>query len=253
MYEFDFALDLAKKVGKIIKENFRGKLDIELKGKRDLVTNVDKYIDNFVRESILKAYPSHGIISEENLDINAYSNKKFVIDPLDGTTNFVKGYPLVAVSIAYMEDNITKFGVVYNPILEELFVAEKGKGATLNGSKISVSKTRSLEDALVTTGFVYKERTEKTISNFKKVLDSVLSVRCDGSAALDLAHVAQGILDGYYQKGIHIWDILAGSLIVEEAGGIVSDFYNNSDYAFKNEILATNGLIHNDLQALITE
>lgn len=247
MYEKDFVIDLARNVGKVIRENFRKHLDVEYKGPRDLVTNVDKYIDNFVRESILKAYPSYGIITEENKDLNETSDKKFIIDPLDGTTNFVKGYPQVAVSIAIMEGDIVKFGVVYNPILEEMFIGELNVGATLNGKAIHVSKTDKFDDALIATGFVFKERKEKTYKSFEKVLDSALSLRCDGSAALDLAHVAQGIFDGYFQKGIHIWDIAAGALIVKEAGGLVSTFSGDANFLFKDEILATNGILHERL------
>ncbi|MEF3244760.1 MAG: inositol monophosphatase [Caldisericaceae bacterium] len=251
MFEYDFVIDLANSVGKIIKENFRKTLDIELKSKRDLVTNVDKFIDNFVREKIIKEYPSYGIITEENVDVNSNSNKKFIIDPLDGTHNFVKSFPFVAVSIAYMEDETLKFGVVYNPILDEFFVGEFGKGAMLNGKSISVSKTKTLEDALIATGFVYAARNEKTFSTFREVLDSALSIRCNGSAALDLAYVAQGVFDGYYQKGIHIWDIAAGSLIVKEAGGYVTDFIGNENFLNKNEVFATNKLIHRDLLKMV--
>ncbi|BAL80549.1 inositol monophosphatase family protein [Caldisericum exile] len=251
MYEKDFIVDLTKKTGLIIKENFRKHLDVELKGPRDLVTNVDKYIDNFVRESILKAFPGYGVITEENKDLNELSSRKFIIDPLDGTTNFVKGYPQVAVSIALMEDSEITFGVVYNPILEELFIGELGKGATLNGEAIHVSKTSDFKDALIVTGFVYKERNENTYKSFERILSEALSVRCDGSAALDLAHVAMGIFDGYYQKGIHIWDIAAGSLIVKEAGGLVTTFKGNREFSFSGEILATNGLLHEKMVEFI--
>ncbi|MGB9769349.1 MULTISPECIES: inositol monophosphatase family protein [Caldisericum] len=247
MYEKDFIVELAKKTGEIIRNNFRKHLDVEYKGPRDLVTNVDKYIDNFVRDSILKAYPSYGIITEENKDLNELSNKKFIIDPLDGTTNFVKGYPQVAVSIAFMEDSEITFGVVYNPILEELFIGELGHGALLNYKPIKVSKTSEFKDALIATGFVYKERNEKTYKSFENILEGALSLRCDGSAALDLAHVAMGIFDGYYQKGIHIWDIAAGSLIVKEAGGRVSTFDGNTSFLEADEILATNGILHERL------
>jgi myo-inositol-1(or 4)-monophosphatase len=244
MYEKDFVVSLANDVGKVIKENFRKHLEVEYKGPRDLVTNIDKYIDNLVRVRIQKAYPDYGIITEENSDINESAKIKFVIDPLDGTTNFVKGYPQVAVSIALMEEESVTFGVVYNPILEEMFIGELGKGATLNGKEIHVSKTNEFKDALVLTGFVYKERNEKSLQAFGNILENALSVRCDGSAALDLAHVAMGIVDCYYQKGIHIWDIIAGSLIVKEAGGIVSTFSGDPNFLFSSEVLATNGVLH---------
>ncbi len=248
MYEYDFALELAKEAGKIISENFRTALSsVEWKGKADLVTNVDKYIDGLVRERILKAFPSYGIVTEEADELNSTAHKRFIIDPLDGTTNFVKSYPQVAVSIAFENDGKITFGVVYNPILEELFIGEIGKGATLNGKPISVTKTDNLESALIATGFVYKARNEKMVKSFNDILGNILSIRCDGSAALDLAHVAQGIFDGYYQKGIHIWDIAAGSLIVQEAKGRVSDFSNGDEYLSKGEIFASNGLIHDSI------
>jgi myo-inositol-1(or 4)-monophosphatase len=253
MIELEFSIDLAKECGKIIKENFKGSFSVELKGDNNLVTNIDKAIDGLVRERIKKAFPSYGIVTEEGEDIEGRSSKVFVIDPLDGTTNFVKGYPLVAVSIALLEGNEVILGVVYNPILEEFYYATAETSSYKNGNIISVSKTDTLKNSLLSTGFPYDFSEYSNFPQFEKLFRRSISVRVDGSAALDLAHVAEGIIDGYWEKGLNIWDIAGGSIIVRQSSGTVSDFLGESNYLSKGEIVATNGKIHSEILEVLSD
>ncbi|BAL81500.1 inositol monophosphatase family protein [Caldisericum exile] len=244
MVELDFILDVVKKSGQIIKKNFKGSILITHKGETDLVTNVDKEVDALIRDEIKKYFPQYGILSEEGGTLQGSSNKVFVVDPLDGTTNFVKGYPNVCISIALMEEKEVILGVIYNPISEDIYYAVKGGGSFKNGKLISVSKTENLSNSLLATGFPYDFSEYSNFPQFEALFRKTLSVRVDGSAALDLARVAEGVIDGYWEKGLSKWDIAAGSLIVMEANGVVSDFRNGGNYLEKGEIIAANPFLH---------
>ena len=247
MEKSDLIFSIVKEAGKIIENHFKGTFAIENKGLTDLVTTVDKEVDIFLRREIKKYFPDIGVLTEEGGEEQGFFNRKFVIDPLDGTTNFVKGYPNFCISVALLEDNQVTFGIVYNPINFDMYCAELGRGAFKNGVKIAVSKIRDLRSSLLATGFPYDFSFYSNFPQFEALFRKTLSVRVDGSAALDLARVGEGVIDGYWEKGLSIWDIAAGSLIVREAGGIVSDFSGSDQYLQKGEIIVGNLEIHKQI------
>lgn len=213
----------------------------------DLVTEADLASESFILDRMKAAFPEHRILSEEaGLSEKADARYLWCIDPLDGTTNFTHQYPMVSVSIGLLIDNVPALGVIYNPILEELFLAANGVGATLNGNKIHVSKVNTLEKSLLATGFAYdrKRTKDNNYPEFCHMTQSSQGVRRGGSAAIDLAYVATGRLDGYWERGLQPWDIAAGVAIVREAGGEVTSYENGPIDLHSGRILATNGLIH---------
>lgn len=219
----------------------------------DLVTEADLASEAYIIQSIKENFPDHAILSEEaGLHHMEETPYQWCIDPLDGTTNFTHQYPMISVSIALLEHQIPIIGVVYNPISDELFVAVKGKGATLNGRPLSVSKVDNLEQSLLGTGFAYdrKETKENNYAEFCHITNLSQGVRRGGSAALDLAFVAAGRLDGYWERGLKPWDIAAGLLLVQEAGGIGTSYEGGPIDLASGRLLVTNGLIH---QLLIKE
>jgi myo-inositol-1(or 4)-monophosphatase len=244
MKELEFSIELAKKCGEIIRSNFKGNLEVSYKGENNLVTNIDKFVDNFVREEISAHFRGYSVVTEEGKnDLNGPTDEVFIVDPIDGTTNFVKGYPYVSISIAFVRDSEVQCGVVYNPISDELYYAEKGKGAFKNGITIRVSTTERLSSSLLSTGFPYDFSEYSNFPQFESLFRKSLSIRVNGSAALDLATVGEGVFDCYWEKGLSIWDIAAGSLIVTEAGGSVTDFLGGTNYLQKGEIVAGNPAI----------
>ncbi len=244
-----FAEQTAIKSSKILKK-FWGKLsDIqEKKFTWDLVTEADKESEELIINEIIKAYPDHSILSEEaGLHQKGSTEYSWIIDPLDGTTNYTHQYPMVSISIALAFQGKPIVGVVYNPILEELFVASLGHGASLNGKKIRVSAVKELERSLLATGFAYdrKETAENNYAEFCHITNISQGVRRGGSAALDLAYVAAGRLDGYWERGLNPWDIAAGVVLIQEAGGKVTSYEGKELVLESGRILATNGTIHN--------
>lgn len=258
----DFTIRTAKKAGKLILKESEKPLQITKKKKNDLVTHVDKASEALIIKEILKKYPDHKILAEESASqLEDISGEKYIwiIDPIDGTTNFSHGLPQYSISIAVMKISSKKtsknyeyldgeiiVGVVYAPKLGELFYAEKGKGAYLNGKKIKTSGIKTLEDSLLVTGFP-PTRKEENLKYFAKMINKCQAVRRLGSAALDLAYIACGRFDGYWEFGLHPWDIAAGSLLVKEAGGKVTDTNGNLLDLFGKDILATNKKTHNEL------
>ena len=247
----------AKKAAKIqLTYHRKRSFHINFKGKVDLVTNADIESEAALIKTISKAFPNHAILSEENKDSHKQSleGPVWVIDPLDGTTNFSHGFPHFAISIAFREKNQTQFGLVYQPVTDELFISRKGGGAFLNGKKISVSKIKSVHHSLIGTGFPYDRRDSEinNLSEFATVEMNCQDLRRPGAATLDLAYVACGRFDGYWEHKLSAWDVAAGALIVKEAGGMVTDFSNNElTDLWKREVVATNGLIQNDLIKLL--
>lgn len=245
------AIETALKAGKYLKERFRYPKHIEYKGEIDLVTDSDLGAEQIIINSIRKAYPQHRILAEETMGISKISRKGYcwVIDPIDGTTNFAHGYPLFAVSIALEYNGEIILGVVYNPLLNELFTARPGKGAYLNGKKIHVSTTRNLSQGLLATGFPYDiRRDSKTnLEYFGRFQLKAQDIRRDGSAALNLCYTACGRFDGFWELKLKPWDTASGFLIVKEAGGRVTDFSGNRFNIYKKELLASNGLIHKQM------
>jgi len=245
------AIEIAREAGQILREEFARPADISYKGDEvDLVTQADKRSESAIVARLTKLFPDHAIAAEEGSghETTSGSGFRWHVDPLDGTTNFAHGYPCFCVSLALTENNALAAGVVYNPIYEELFAAARGEGATLNGKKIRVSKIPTLSTSLLCTGFPVHNR--KGSPNLRYYGDFTMrshGVRRDGSAALDLASVAAGRFEGFWEFGLKAWDTAAGVLLVQEAGGKVSDF-SNQPYSLGGPlILATNGHIHEEM------
>jgi len=248
-------LDLAKAAayegGKVLQKywgNLRHVHHKNLEG--DLVTEADNESEARIIDVIRKTYPDHQILSEES-GLHNTKNRHYlwVIDPLDGTTNYTHQFPLVAVSIALHYEGTPVVGVVYNPITNEFFEAEAGRGARLNGESIHVSSVAKLQDSLLATGFAYdrRETEDNNYAEFCHLTNSCQGVRRAGSAALDLAYVACGRLDGHWEIGLKPWDVAAGALLITEAGGRVTLLNNEPMDIYKEVILGTNGLIHDEI------
>jgi myo-inositol-1(or 4)-monophosphatase len=255
MQEFkEIALKAAYGAGAIIRENFYKPKEISYKGRIDLVTNIDKKAEDMIIKIIKKSYPTHNILTEER-QLSQDPNQEFrwIIDPLDGTTNYVHGFPFVAVSIALHRNGVPQLGIVYNPILEELFYAEKGSKSLKNGSPIAVSSNRDIERAFLATGFPYNMEDDKrnNLVNFINVIRRCRGIRRAGSAAIDLCYVASGIFDGFWELGLSPWDTAAGEFIVRQAGGMVTKIDGSPFSIFDKEIVATNGEIHEILLNLL--
>jgi myo-inositol-1(or 4)-monophosphatase len=240
------AQEAARKAGAMLRENVNGSRQISYKGEINLVTEMDRQSEKTVVEHLIAAFPDHGILAEEEARFEDRSGFLWIIDPLDGTTNYAHGYPSFAVSIALERSGEIVLGVVYDPMRDETFWAETGRGAFLNGRQIRVSKTGSLIRSLLATGFPYDRVTslDNNINYFTALLMASQEVRRSGSASLDLCSVAAGRLDGYWELKLHPWDVAAGSLIVREAGGVVSDFSGTRFSIHDQEIVASNGVIH---------
>ncbi|MFO7666648.1 MAG: inositol monophosphatase family protein [Desulfobacterales bacterium] len=248
-------LKLVKRVGiaaaykgaEILRANFGKKSKIQKKGAKDLVTESDTESERLIIETIRQVFPSHGILAEESGSDNNGSECIWIIDPLDGTTNFAHNLGLFAVSIALSIKGDMAAGVVLNPITGELFTAVKGEGAQLNGIPIHVSETAPISESLLVTGFPYNVKDIKPLQvRFFNCLKASQGIRRLGSAALDLCYVASGRFEGFWEENLKPWDTAAGFIIVSEAGGKISDFSGNPYNIYKKEVLATNGKIHEE-------
>ena len=231
-------------------------LQVSSKGPGDFVSSADKRTEKIIIEELHKAHPEYGILGEETGQINnSNSEDKWIIDPIDGTMNFLNGVPQFAISIGYEENGEIKCGVIFNPIMNEMFCAEKGNGAYLNNSRIRVSNKKKLHDALLVTGGPKgaSKIKDKIFSEYINVSKNVSNVRKFGSAALDMAYVACGRFDGYWQRELNYWDIAAGIIILREAGGFIDFFEEDINMPLKKNILATNSNIHDQLQVLINK
>ncbi|WP_235896543.1 inositol monophosphatase family protein [Oceanidesulfovibrio marinus] len=248
--------DAVREAGAIIRTQWDQPRQIRHKGRIDLVTQTDVAVEEALRKSLGAILPEAAFMGEEGSSATKVEGLTWVVDPLDGTTNYAHKLPFVATSVALWTGEGVGLGVVYNPILEEMFVAVRGQGASRNGERIGVTDTDSLQDALVATGFPYD--VDKQVGRITAWLDAVLpvtqGVRRYGSAALDLAYLACGNYDGYYEINLKPWDMAAGWLLVEEAGGRVSAFEPDAPFTlFSSSVLATNGPLHEAMRALITE
>jgi len=239
----------ARSAGRILIELRSADLQIRKKGAVDLVTDADKQSENLIREIINSHFPDHSFKAEEGTQSAGDSGYLWLVDPLDGTTNYAHGFPVYCVSIGLLKNNEIIAGCIYSPCLDECFTAEKGRGGYLNGKRISVSKTSSLDDSLLATGFPYDIRVseDNNLKEFAAFYRKAQAVRRAGAAAMDLAYVACGRLDGFWEFKLSPWDIAAGILLVEEAGGEVSSWTAGKADIFKGEILASNGLIHKQM------
>ncbi len=231
------------------------KLQVSTKGPGDFVSSADKRTEKIIIQELQKAHPDYGIITEESGIINRDNIKnRWIIDPIDGTMNFLNGIPQFAISVGYEENNEIKCGVIFDPIKNEMFFAEKGNGAYLNNTRIRVSNKKKLEDSLIVTGGPKHKSAikEKIFSEFIKISKVVHApIRKFGSAALDIAYVACGRFDGYWQRELNYWDIAAGIIILKEAGGFIDFFEQDEKAPLKKNILASNSNIHNQLGELI--
>lgn len=235
---------------KVLQEYFNGTFTISHKDTiNNLVTEADKKAEEAIITTIREDYPDHYILSEEIGEIKKDSSVKWIIDPIDGTVNFAHGIPICCVSIGVEQDGEMILGAVYNPLMNELFFAQKGFGATLNDKLISVSRKTDISNACLVTGFPYnwEEAANNPLNVFERFIRQGLPVRRLGSAAIDLCWVACGRFDGFWEHHLNPWDSAAGYLIVEEAGGKVTDFSGNAYSPYQKKILATNGHIHADL------
>jgi myo-inositol-1(or 4)-monophosphatase len=234
------AVKAARKAGSIIN---RASLDVDLvkvasKGRSDFVTEVDRAAEQAIVDILLKAYPDHAILAEES-GASGDSEYTWIIDPLDGTTNFIHGFPQYAVSIALRHREHVTQAVVYDPTRNELFTASRGRGAFLNERRIRVSRRTKLAECLIGTGFPFRsfEHLDEYVRMFKSITEHTAGIRRPGAAALDLAYVAAGRLDGFWEIGLSPWDMAAGSLLILEAGGLVSDFKGEAAYLEEGRIV----------------
>lgn len=250
----DVAIKAAIKSGLFIKRSVGKIKTITYKGRINIVTDVDVEAERIIMKIIRDAFPDHSILSEESKPISLVSSPyKWIIDPLDGTTNFAHAFPFFAVSIGLEKDGRMILGAVYDPSRDELFFAEKGKGAYLNKKRIAVSKASKLGMSFLATGFSYgiKEAGDDNIRNFKNFLMRSIGVRRAGSAALDICYVACGRFDGFWELDLHPWDTAAGALILREAKGIVTRFDGFPYTPYDRDILATNGRLHSQMLKIL--
>ncbi len=251
--EMETARRAAAEAGRILKELYGNINSISKKGKIDLVTEADLASEKAVIDAVTGDFPDHMVLSEEAGEHGERSDRLWIIDPLDGTTNFAHSFPFFGVSIALQVENEIVAGVVFNPVLDEFFEAEKGKGAYLNKKSIKVSGKGSLKDSLIGTGFPYDvyENPEPVLDYMKKMIVQAQGIRRAGAAAVDLCYVAAGRLDGFWEQGLKPWDTAAGSIILQEAGGVISDYNGNSYNPFVKTILASTPGIHKKMLEII--
>ncbi len=250
----DFAVETAREAGALLRDHFGRAVDVSYKSSPiDLVTEADLLSEALIKERIATRYPRHAILAEESGHQEGVSEYRWLIDPLDGTTNYAHGYPFFCVTLALEYRGEIVLGVAYDPLREELFVAERGAGATLNGRPIRVSRTEALAKGLLATGFPYtiRSRPDESLTYFARFVKTAQAIRRDGSAVLDLCYLACGRFDGFWELGLKPWDMAAGALMVEEAGGRVTRFDGSPFRLFEPEILASNGLIHEEMIAVL--
>jgi myo-inositol-1(or 4)-monophosphatase len=247
-------IEIAKQAGAIIREGFGKKLSIDFKtDEANIVTNIDKASEKLIMDFIRKEYPTHSIIAEESGSSKNSSEYNWVIDPLDGTTNFAHGLPLFSVSIGVQKNGKTIIGVIYDVMRDDIFSAEKGSGTYQDGQRIIVNNNSLLSQSLLVTGFAYNREDEykAAVKIFGNMLTASRGVRRLGSAAIDFCYVANGVFEGFWEANLSPWDVCAGLLIVEEAGGKLTDFNNKKIDIFSNQFLASNGKIHDKMVEVI--
>lgn len=252
--ELNIARKAAQAGGKILADLFGHIKRITKKGDIDLVTEADLNAEKAIIEIIHDNFPDDNILSEERGELGRVSNRTWIIDPLDGTTNFVHGFPFFAVSIGLEIEQEIALGVVFNPHLDELFEAAKGSGAFLNNGPIHVSHTPTLADSLLATGFPYniQKESQNVIRLFEKMIVLSQGVRRPGSAAIDMCYVAAGRFDGFWEQNLKPWDTAAGTIIVKEAGGTLSDYAGAPYNPYMNSVVAANPYIHNMMISVLS-
>lgn len=248
-----FMVATAVGAGAVLRKYFGKVKHIERKPGAGIVTEADKQAEKYVLQKIFKVFPNSSIITEETGEYRKDDSLCWILDPLDGTTNYAHGFPWFCVSIGLHQDGQPRAGIIYQPVTGDIFFAEAGKGSTLNGKCIRVSTTNVIQDSLLGTGFYYAKGSDlnREMQIFGRVQEKALGVRRPGSAALDLAYVACGRYDGFWERGLNCWDVAAGALLVTEAGGQVSDYSGKTFDAHGAEIVATNGGLHSPILSLI--
>ena len=253
----DFVTSLCKEAGRIAVERWGTPLQVTRKGEVDLVTDVDLELEELIEKGITRRFPEHIVLGEEGKQEERPQEAEYLwlVDPLDGTTNYVHGHPCFCVSLAMAHRGEVLLGCVYDPLRNELFYSTRGDGATLNGAQIRVSSTDSLISSLLCTGFPYERAslTDSNVIHLGKLINRIQGVRRGGSLALDLAYVAAGRLDGHWEFHVKPWDTAAGGLLVEEAGGRISGVEEERWSPFDSDVVATNGEIHEALLAVLRQ
>jgi myo-inositol-1(or 4)-monophosphatase len=247
-------IKIAKEAGEIVRNGFGKKLKIEYKSNEtNLVTEIDKASEKYITDFIKKNYPGHDILAEESGENKSGSEYLWVVDPLDGTTNFAHGLPIFSVSIGLQRNGKTIMGVVYDVMQDITYFAEEGSGSYANSERLKVSLNDKVNHSVLVTGFPYNiyDNPENALEKFSALTKRARAIRRLGSAALDLCYVAKGVFDGFWELYLHPWDICAGMLIVEEAGGTVTDFNGSEIDIYAKRILASNKAIHKNLMEII--
>lgn len=249
------AIKAAREAGKIINRASQdiGALKVETKDTNDFVSEVDRSAEQAIISVLKDAYPTHGFFGEESGKTNTEADSIWIIDPLDGTTNFLHGFPAYCVSIALQERGVLTQAVIYDPVRNDLFTATRGRGAFLNDKRIRVTQRSKLQEALISTGFPFKDFSyfDTYINIFRDMAKKTSGLRRPGSAALDLAYVAAGYADGFFEINLSPWDIAAGALLVQEAGGIVGDFEGNESWLKTGNIVAGNPKVFGQMLQVI--
>ncbi len=253
MNYLEIAEKTAREAGVILLENLGKVKEIEFKAKNSLVTEVDKLSEEIIISNIKSSFPEHAIFAEESGRDSITSDHVWLIDPIDGTTNYAHAYPFFSISIALEVRGEVIVGLVYDPVKDEMFTAEEGKGAFLNGEPIAVSKSDAIEHSHVCTGFMHEVEwmVEANIKHFGNFIRRARAVRRDGSAALDLCYVACGRFDGFWELGLNPWDTAAAVLILKEAGGHVCKFTGDQYSIYDKEILATNSIVQDQMMEIL--
>ena len=250
--ELEVAVAAAEAAGEVLRGGFGAEQTVRYKGEVNLVTEVDERAEGVIAEVLREAFPGYGMLAEEGGRLPGEDDSRWIVDPLDGTTNYAHGLPIFAVSIALERAGEVVLGVVHDPMRRETYLAERGGGATLNGQPIRVSETDEPIRALLVTGFPHdREDMPAAVELFGRLTMLTQGVRRLGSAALDLCYVAAGRLDAFYERGLHAWDVAAGSLILEEAGGRITDYQGRKLVLEGGEIVASNGPLHPTLLSAI--
>ncbi len=245
----DFAINLALRAGSILRASLAYERVSESKGRADVVTDADRASEALIVATIAEHFPDHAVVAEEGGSRTGAGTYTWVVDPLDGTLNYLHGNPIFAVSLALLQQNELQLGVVYDPSRDELFTAERGGGARCNGRRLHVSRTANLSQAMLSTGFPYNRfsQPDNNLREHKHMLLKAQEIRRPGSAALDVCYVAAGRTDAHWELGLSPWDVAAGALIVREAGGMVSDWQARPWFTGEPRMVASNGLIHAEL------
>ncbi len=245
----------ARKAGQLQLDNFQKNIEINSKDRKiDLVTEVDKKSEKILVEEISSAYPEHSIIAEEGSNKSNDSRYRWIIDPLDGTVNYVHGFPIFAISLALYKDEQPEYGLIYLPYFDDIYSAQRGKGSYYNDKRIRVNEEYNVKDGIIATGFPYShQESNEALELFNKILPEAGGIRRTGAAAYDLCQVASGVFSGFWEIELNLWDIAAGILIIEEAGGIITDFNGKTLRTNSEQVIAGSQKVNKKLRELLNK